>query len=75
MLPQQLKAEFDEHENVLVELEKLAASYRADNRTEAAARLEQQTVILKVSNLWILSLKELSSHSLLFYLRNYYERL
>jgi hypothetical protein len=51
MLLQQLKAEFDEHENVLVELEKLAASYRADNRTEAAARLEQQTVILKVSTL------------------------
>ena len=48
MFLQSLKAEFDQHETLLHELEKQAVEYKAQGRTEAATRLEQQIAILKV---------------------------
>ena len=43
-----LKAEFVQHENIMKELEKQAQEYRNEDKREAADRLEQQIVLLKV---------------------------
>ena len=43
-----LKTEFVQHENIMKELEKQAQEYRNEDKREAADRLEQQIVLLKV---------------------------
>ena len=45
---QALKAEFEQHESLLRDLERQVEDYRAQGKTEAADRLEQQISILKV---------------------------
>ena len=48
---QSLKAEFEQHEALLRELEKQVEEYRNQGKTEAADRLQQQIHILKVGAL------------------------
>jgi len=43
-----LKAEFTQHENLLKDLEADAEKFRAENKLEAAERLDQQLSLLKV---------------------------
>ena len=45
---QSLKAEFDQHEALLRELERQVEEYHSQGKTEAAERLQQQIHILKV---------------------------
>ena len=49
-----LKAEFVQHENIMKELEKQAQEYRNEDKREAADRLEQQIVLLKVGTTFII---------------------
>ena len=49
-----LKAEFVQHENIMKELEKQAQEYRNEDKREAADRLEQQIVLLKVRTTFII---------------------
>ena len=46
---QSLKAEFEQQQAILDNLEKLAADYKAQGKAEAGARLEQQSSLLRVS--------------------------
>ncbi len=46
---QNLKSEFEHHESLLRDLEKQASDYKAQGKMEAATRLEQQILLLKVS--------------------------
>ena len=48
---QNLKAEFDQHEELLSDLEKQAEQFKAQGRSDAAERLEQQILLLKVGAL------------------------
>ena len=46
---QSLKAEFEQQQAILGNLEKLAVDYKAQGKVEAGARLEQQSSLLRVS--------------------------
>lgn len=43
-----LKTEFVQHEEILRDLEKQAEEYKVQGKSDAAERLEQQIVLLKV---------------------------
>ena len=51
---QSLKDEFTQQEALLKELEKSASEYKDQGKVEASVRLEQQTMLLKVSDIRML---------------------
>ena len=51
-----LKKEFAQHEAVMKDLERQAAEYRERGNIEAADRLDQQILLLKVCHVYVVSL-------------------
>ena len=66
---EELKTEFAQHEGIMRELEQQAQTYRNEHKRDAAERLEQQIVLLKVRNLFLAASAHNSTCVCMYYSR------